>query len=120
MKEKGIKYTGKALGRRVKSLTEDQKKQNVMRTKMSKKRSQVEGVFGVGKRKYDLGLVKAKRSDTSESWIGMVYLVMNITHFLRVITWPISGNSHFSYKRCYMVIVNIFTLKKPIHYPVTF
>lgn len=111
MKEKGIKYTGKALGRRVKSLTEDQKKQNVMRSKMSKKRSQVEGVFGVGKRKYDLGLVKAKRSDTSESWIGMVYLVMNITHFLRVIIWSIFVNSYFSYKRCYTAMVKYFTQK---------
>lgn len=109
MKEKGIKYTGKALGRRVKSLTEDLKKQNVMRRKMAKKRSQVEGVFGVGKRKYDLGLVKAKRTDTSESWIGMVYLVMNIARFLRVIFCSISEKSCFSYKRFDMAVVNICT-----------
>jgi len=120
MKEKGIKYTGKALGRRAKSLTEDQKKQNVMRTKMSKKRSQVEGVFGVGKRKYDLGLVKAKRSDTSESWIGMVYLVMDIARFLRVIFCSILEKGHFLFKSSHMGIVNFFTQAKPAYRPVTF
>jgi hypothetical protein len=29
--------------------------------------------------------VKAKKSDTSESWIGAVFFVMNIAHYLRVI-----------------------------------
>ena len=85
MKECGIKYTGKALGRKPKGLTEEQKKQSVIKKKMAKKRSEVEGVFGLAKRKYGLGLVMTKRSDTSENWIGMVYLIMNITHLLRVI-----------------------------------
>ncbi len=76
MKKRGIKYTGKALGRKPKELTQEYKKQYVTSKKMSRKRSQVEGVFGLGKRKYGLGLVMTKRADTSESWIGMVYLVM--------------------------------------------
>ena len=85
MKECGIIYTGKALGRKPKELTEEQKKQSVIKKKMAKKRSEVEGVFGLAKRKYGLGLVMTKRSDTSENWIGMMYLIMNITRLLRVI-----------------------------------
>ncbi len=54
MKNHEIKYTGKALGRKPKEITQEYKKQYDIKKKMSKKRSQVEGVFGVGKRKYGL------------------------------------------------------------------
>ncbi len=85
MKQRGINYSGVVLGRRPKELTQERKELEAERKKKAKQRSQVEGVFGVGKRKYDLGLVKAKTKETSESWIGMVYLIMNIARFLRVI-----------------------------------
>ena len=84
MKSLGIRFTGVSLGR-PKALTQEQKKELKTHKKYSRQRSRVEGKFGEGKRKYDLGLVKAKRSDTSESWIGAVYFVMNIAHYLRVI-----------------------------------
>ncbi len=84
MKAKGIKYSGVPLGR-AKSLTIEHKAEIKERKKRNGQRSRVEGKFGEGKRKYNLGLVKAKRSDTTESWIGAVFFVMNIAHFLRVI-----------------------------------
>ena len=90
MKKHGIKYTGAALGRRVKEPTGEQKEYEKQRKKKARQRSQVEGIFGVGKRKYDLGLVKAKTQETSESWIGIVYLVANIARFMRVIFWSFS------------------------------
>ncbi len=46
-------------------------------------RNAIEGAFGVGKRRYGLGLVLAKLRETSESWIAMVIFVMNIAHWLR-------------------------------------
>jgi len=92
MKDHGIKYTGVVLGRRIKALTPTQKAIESERKQRSKARSKVEGIFGVGKRKYDLGLVKAKTQQTSESWIGMVYLVINIARFLRDIFWLFCEN----------------------------
>ena len=53
----------------------------------------------MGKRKYDLGLVKARTKETSESWIGMVYLVMNIARFMRVIFWPLLKKGSIAYEK---------------------
>lgn len=88
MKQHNIKYTGVALGRRLKELSQERRELEKSRKNKAKQRSQVEGVFGIGKRKYDLDLVKARTKETSESWIGMVYLVMNIARFMRDIFWP--------------------------------
>ncbi len=81
LKEKGIKFSGRKLGRpslKDKS-REKQKKQK------ARQRSEVEGKFGEGKRGYNLDCVKAKRPTTSESRIGAVFFVMNIAHWMRVI-----------------------------------
>jgi len=95
MKNHGINYSGAALGRRPKTLSQERKELETERKKKGRQRSQVEGSFGVGKRKYDLDLVKAKTKVTSESWIGMVYLVMNIARFMRVIFCAILKTSGF-------------------------
>ena len=95
MTKHNINYTGAVLGRRPKELTQERKELEVERKKKGKLRSQVEGSFGVGKRKYDLDLVKAKTKATSESWIGMVYLIMNITQFMRVIFCAILEKNSF-------------------------
>jgi hypothetical protein len=99
MKKHNIKYTGVALGRRLKELAQERKELEKARKHKAKQRSQVEGVFGVGKRKYDLGLVKARTKETSESWIGMVYLVMNIARFMRVIFWPLLKKGSIAYEK---------------------
>jgi len=94
MSKHNINYTGIALGRKPKEFTQEQKELATARKKKGKQRSQIEGSFGVAKRKYDLDLVKAKTQATSESWIGMVYLVMNITQFMRVIFWSFLKKSY--------------------------
>ena len=104
MKAHGIKYTGVALGRRPKELSDEMKELERERKKKGKQRSQVEGVFGVGKRKYDLDLVKTKTKQTSEVWIGLVYLVMNIAHFMRVIFWPFFKRLNFWLKKLQEII----------------
>lgn len=88
MKARDIIYTGTALGRPPKNPDKESKEQEKERKKKARQRSQIEGAFGIGKRRYDLDLVKTKTRETSESWIGMVYLVMNIAHFMRVIFCP--------------------------------
>ena len=97
MKSQDIRFSGVSLGR-PKALTQEQKKELKTHKKYSRQRSRVEGKFGEGKRKYDLGLVKAKRSDTSESWIGAVFFVMNIAYYLRIIFLSFLENGHNWFK----------------------
>ena len=99
MKKHNIKYTGVALGRQLKELTQERKELEKARKHKAKQRSQVEGVFGVGKRKSEIGLGKARTKETSESWIGMVYLVMNIARFMRVIFWPLLKKGSIAYEK---------------------
>ncbi len=84
MKERHIEYSGVRLGR-PKGLTAELELELKALKDKRKERVKIEGKFGEGKRKYQLDLVKTKRSDTSESWIGAVFFVMNIAHLLRVI-----------------------------------
>jgi hypothetical protein len=49
----------------------------------------VESKFGEGKRAYGLGRLYAKRQDTSETNIHLVFLVMNLEKRLRVFFRPL-------------------------------
>lgn len=76
LKENNIRHTGKPLGRKPKEdLTPYQKK------KLKKERGErnhVEGKFGQGKSKYKLNKIMARLAQTSESWIGAIFFIMNI------------------------------------------
>ena len=51
------------------------------RGKLKKERNQrnlIEGKFGQAKNAYGLSDIQARRSDTSESWIGAIFFVMNL------------------------------------------
>ena len=81
LKSKRIKlYGGNPLGRPSKSKTLEEKKHHKLE---SVKRNRIEGVFGLGKRRFGLGLVMAKTRRTSESWIAMVIFVMNVAAVYR-------------------------------------
>ena len=82
LKERNIRYSGVPLGRQIRDLT-SYKKLKKRRQKEARIRNAIEGAFGVGKRRYGLGLVLAKLRETSENWIAMVIFVMNIAHWLR-------------------------------------
>ncbi len=96
LKEKNIAmYGGKPLGRPKKKdeLTPGEKREH---KEKSKRRNWIEGKFGEGKRGYGLGLVMTKTQKTSESWIAMVLLVMNIARafrdlFLSLVEWLLRG-----------------------------
>ena len=47
-------------------------------------RNHVEGKFGQGKNGYELNEVRARRQDTSESWISAILFVMNLTKLMKV------------------------------------
>lgn len=79
MKERGIRYGGTPLG--------CSRKDGVCGNKLPKgilnRRNYVEGTFGTGKRSYGLDRIKARRIDTSASWIAMIFLVMNLPLVLK-------------------------------------
>jgi len=86
LKELNIRFSGKALGRPRKETGLDDtvlKAQQKQRKYESRLRNHIEGKFGEGKRGYDLGLVKAKTTRTSEAWISAVFFVMNLARWLR-------------------------------------
>jgi hypothetical protein len=86
LEKKGIRYSGKPLGRPPKITTENINQLKADRKRRQKEngiRSRIEGKFGEGKRGYDLDLVKAKLPQTSESWIATIFFVMNIARWLR-------------------------------------
>jgi hypothetical protein len=80
--ERGIRLSGPKLGRPPK----DEKK-----TKAHKKleyqdsceRNEVEGKFGVAKRKFSLDCLKTKLKETSETNIGLTFFTMNLESYYR-------------------------------------
>lgn len=74
MKEKGIRYVGKPLGRPSQA---SRKEKRILQKQMAE-RNAVEGKFGQGKNAYGLAKIKARLKDTSESWIMSIYFIMNL------------------------------------------
>lgn len=82
LKEHNIRIVGKPLGRPPK-----QKLSGYLKYKTRKEqnmRNHVEGKFGQGKNGYELNEVRAKRQDTSESWISAILFVMNLTKLMKL------------------------------------
>jgi hypothetical protein len=90
LKERGIRFAGKPLGRPRKLTGANQaelKRLAAQRREEYLQRIPVEGKFGQGKNGYRLNYIRAKRSDTSRAWINSIFLVMNLLILLRVFYW---------------------------------
>ncbi|MGJ8606696.1 transposase, partial [Heyndrickxia faecalis] len=74
--------SGPRLGRP--SKTEDKTLERVARQDASE-RNAVESKFGEGKRKYGLGLIRARLQETSETVVALQFLIMNLERKLRVL-----------------------------------
>lgn len=81
MKELGIEAVGSALGRPSKESKTPAYKA-AMR-KAASERNEVEGCFGIAKRRYDMNNIRARLARTSESWIAAGFFVQNLQRFLR-------------------------------------
>ncbi len=82
LKEREIRIVGKPLGRPPK-----QELNAYQRRKLKKERNQrnlIEGKFGQAKNGYGLSNIKAKTNDTSQSWIGAIFFVMNLVTLLKI------------------------------------
>ena len=83
LKEHNIRTVGKPLGRPPK-----QELNAYQKRKLKKERNQrnlIEGKFGQAKNAYGLGNIKAKRSDTSQSWISAIFFIMNLITLSKIV-----------------------------------
>lgn len=82
LKERGIRFSGKPLGRppTVPPTPYQKRKQKIE----NGIRNQIEGKFGQGKNAYGLSEIRAKAAKTSESWIACIIFVMNLIKFSQV------------------------------------
>jgi IS5 family transposase len=78
--EKGIKMSGKPLGRPKKNISKEEKKEARDNERI---RNRVEGKFGEGKRRYGLNKIMTKLPSTSMTVISLIFLVMNLSYLCR-------------------------------------
>ena len=85
LKEKGIRFAGKPLGRPPKMSSAENNIDRHQRQQDYRERIPVEGKFGQGKNGYDLNYIRARTSKTSESWVRSIFLVMNLLVLFRLL-----------------------------------
>jgi hypothetical protein len=81
-KSHGIRLSGPPLGR---PKTNDHAQSEKIQRMDSADRNAIEGEFGQGKRRYGLDCIMTKLKHTSEVSILLQFLVMNLTHYLRLL-----------------------------------
>jgi transposase, IS5 family len=82
LKERNIDIVGKPLGRPPKEQLSPYKKQKLKKER--NRRNHIEGKFGQAKNAYGLSNIRARRQDTSESWIAAIFFVMNLTRLMKI------------------------------------
>ena len=83
LKERGIQFAGKPLGRPSKATDPEKAASRQQRRKDYRERIPVEGKFGQGKNGYQLNYIRAKTARTSEAWIRSIFMVMNLLVLIR-------------------------------------
>jgi hypothetical protein len=86
LKDHGIRFAGKALGRPKKATADN--KEEISQIKRQQRQDErlripVEGKFGQGKNGYRLNQIRARLASTSEAWVRSIFLVMNLIALLR-------------------------------------
>lgn len=103
-KSKGMTMSGRKLGRPP-SDPEIRRQQNLEERAQAGERNAVEGKFGEAKRRYGLDLLMARRQDTCETSIHMVFLVMNLAKRLRLFLFSFFKNLQFCAKNFFRTLV---------------
>ena len=112
LKENGIRFGGKALGRPPKKTEQNAEKIRKMkeqRIQDSRERIPIEGKFGQGKNGYRLNYIRAKLQKTSEAWINCIFLVMNLMVLLKKLCKKLALSLlHRLFRICRKIIAVIF------------
>lgn len=87
LREHGIAFGGKPLGRPPRRTPEQQRAVKRQRSADARARIPIEGKFGQGKGAYGLDRIPARRADTSEAWVRSIFLVMNLIKLARLLFW---------------------------------
>ena len=106
LKERGIRFGGKPLGRPKKITTEnaeDIKRARTQRIRDNRERIPIEGKFGQGKNGYRLNYIRAKCQRTSEAWINSIFFVMNLMVLFKEVVKAILFDICFSLNRYFAV-----------------
>ncbi len=91
LKQRGIIFAGKPLGRPKKETEENRDELEQLKAERRShylQRIPIEGKFGQGKNGYRLNYIRAKRADTSAAWINSIFLVMNLLILARIFFVP--------------------------------
>jgi len=83
LKEHGIRFSGKKLGRPPKELDMVAREMERLRVLEQGERNEVEGKIGTAKTRYGLGKLMTKTEMTSENWVAMAIFSMNMATALR-------------------------------------
>ena len=95
LKEKGIRFAGKPLGRPPKMSSAEDNISRRQRQQDYRERIPIEGKFGQGKNGYDLNYIRARTAKTSEAWIRGIFLVMNLLVLFRFLfAWVLTYMGH--------------------------
>ena len=84
LKSLGIRITAKPLGRPSKQRKEETAYQRRKRKTEFNERNHVEGKFGQAKRGYNMNNIRAKRLDTSKSWVSCIIFVLNLLRLKQI------------------------------------
>lgn len=81
LRELEIRVTGTHMGRPSKNESYYEK---AKKRKENNQRNHIEGKFGQAKNTYGLSKIRARRQDTSESWIASIFFLMNLVKLLHL------------------------------------
>jgi len=107
LKSKGIRFSGKKLGRPPKVIDDIAREAERLRLQEQGQRNEIEGKIGTAKTRYGLGKVMTKTAHTSENWIAMAILSLNMAAALRQLLLSLfSGLKNWLRNRKYWNFIN--------------
>jgi len=108
LRELEIRVTGTPLGRPTKKESYYEK---AKKRKENNQRNHIEGKFGQAKNAYGLSKIRARRQDTSESWIASIFFVMNLVKFLHLF-YDIKNKAYSFLIEMFLLNQKIFRIDK--------
>lgn len=121
LKERNIRFSGKALGRPPRTPQTPGQKRKF--NQEQGERNHIEGKFGQGKNGYNLNKIRARTASTSESWVACIFFVMNLVKLFRDFSSALFQTLITNVIRHFYSLISVNILAsnkdKPIRYAIT-